>query len=284
MKLIIFLLIMFFGLLLNSCSRNDDIQVKELTDKTQIENLQKSGIIGIPFPEHSRATKVGSDVTDITLPEDVFFIAKITSGENSGQVIKTSVARVTCNCTKGAGCSPVVHQGNYYCVMNGGCSVCSMTTSPNKGNATLQIVGIIDTRNPVKFYAEKESTFTTKKSYEPTYHMSEDFFRNEYVINEINNFYKLVYGDHIPDFIKTNSNQIPEGYGYVKANFLGNEIMFPIEKKNAFINGIPLDFTLANRVSCNCTRGTGCKLGSILGVKYCDAGACTICTLVDNPS
>lgn len=285
MKTISLIFIIFFGLLLNSCSRNEEINVIELTDQAQIDNLQNSGVRGIPFPKNSKAIKVKDGVTDIILPDDVFFIAKITSGENSGQVINTSVARVTCSCTKGSGCSPVVNNGNYYCVMNSGCSACSMTTSTNKNNEAFQIVGIIDTRNPVKFIAKKESRFTVKESdIHTTYFISEDFFKNDYVKNEINNFYKFIYGENIPDFIKTNSNKIPDGYGYIKANFFGNEIMFPIEKKNAYIDGIALDFTLANKVSCSCSKGSGCKLGSILGTKYCEAGGCTVCTLIDNPN
>ncbi|WP_234111724.1 hypothetical protein [Chryseobacterium sp. R2A-55] len=283
MKAISFIFILFFGLLLSSCTRNEEINVKELTDQVQIDNLQKSGIRGIPFPKSSKAMRVKDDVTDIILPDDVFFIAKILSGENAGQVINTSVARVTCSCTKGSGCSPVVYSGNYYCVMNSGCTSCSMSTSANKNNESLQIVGIIDTRNPVKFFAKQESRFTVKEVSVPNqYFISEDFFKNEYVKNEINNIYKFIYGENIPEFIKTNSNEIPDGYGYVKANFFGNEIMFPIEKKNAFMDGIALDFTLASKVSCNCSKGSGCKLGSILGTKYCDAGGCTVCTLIDN--
>jgi hypothetical protein len=280
MKSTLIFSLLLITILFNSCSRTEEIEIKELTDAKKIAYIEESGIMGVPFPEQSKAIKIQDDISEITLPDDVYFVAKITSGEKAGQVIKATSAKVTCTCSKGTGCSPVLHKGSYYCVMNSGCTVCSMSTSSSKTGESLQIVGVIDERTPVAFYAKKEGKFTITENTNHKYPFNEDFFKNDFVKKEIDNIFDLIYGENIPNFIRSNSTKIPENYVYAKVNFFGNDLVIPIPKNSTTIKD--LDLTLFNKVSCSCGKGKGCTLKSIFGTSYCEAGNCTVCSLIDN--
>ena len=278
MKTINFILYVFIGFLLCSCSRNEEINVKELTDQAKIAKIQQSGIKGIPFPLDSKAvdTEV-HDVIKISLPEDVFFVVK----DSKGEVYRLPEAGVRCTCTQGTGCSPVKYDGDYYCVMNENCSVCSMKTTRIGSNEVIEIIGLMDERKPVKLFANVSGKFTTNVS-KHQYGISEDFFKCKEVRNEIANLYKVIYGENIPDFIKNNSFNIPTNYTYTKVDFFGNEILVPIPKTSSIINDLNLkivDPGDRGGVSCKCYKGSGCVLKSMLGTKYCDAENCSDCAL-----
>ncbi len=278
MKTIKFLIFIFFGLLLSFCSKkNEEINVKELTDQAKIATIQESGIKGIPFPTGSKAIETDIyDVIKISLPEDVFFVVK----DSKEKVYRLSEAGVRCTCTQGEGCSPVKYGGDYYCVMNKNCNVCSMKTTRIGINENIQIIGVMDERKPVKLFSSKNGMFTTNTEVHQ-YGISEDFFKCKEVQTEINNIYTVFYGKDAPAFIKNNNFEIPKDYTYTKVNFFGNNILIPIPKNSSIINDFNLKLVDPESAgaSCKCYNGSGCVLKSMLGTKYCDAGNCSDCAL-----
>lgn len=290
MKELKLIVAMFIILLMNSCNRNGEIEVSEITDKQKIEELQKSGVKGIPFPEGSKVLKIsssGNDITKIVLPEDVYFVVK----NKQGNVFRISEMGVRCTCSRGSGCSPVKYDGSYYCLMNAGCKVCSSRSSviddlvpvDDVLGESIEIVGVMDVNKGVTQFSSKKGLLKVTKS-NHQYGITEDFFKCEEVKKELELLYSFIYSDKIPDFIVNNSSKIPNGYVYTKVNFYGNNILIPIPKEDIDDNTISysshdLEDEIGEKVSCTCYKGNGCKLGSLFGAKFCDAGSCTDCAM-----
>lgn len=284
MKKLELIVILFIILLMNSCNRNGEIEVREITDKQKIEELQKSGVKGIPFPEGSKVLKLSSNednTTKIILPEDVYFVVK----NEKGDVFRISEMGVRCTCSRGSGCSPVSVKGSFYCVMNDGCKTCSSSSFLIKEmglGQKLQIVGMMDENKGIVPFAKEKTLFHTTESVHQ-YGITEDFFKCKEVKKSLEEIYSFIYSDKIPDFITNNSSQIPSGYVYTKIDFYGNNILVPVPKNDIDANSVfyslkDLEDNIGE-ISCTCYKGKGCKSGSMFGAKYCDAGSCTDCAM-----
>jgi len=269
-----------------SCT-NDDREIKVETldankDAKRIADIINSGTKGIPFPEGSKVFKNSEDKFEIHLPEDVFFImSELDSNGNVNhrRTLEISDVSVTCLCTKGSGCSPVKAQGEYYCVMNSGCTTCTMSTARVGTNQNIKILGIIDYNMGVSFVSETKSLLTSSKSKIISKSISEQFLNKTEVKKALLEFYSVIYDKNIPSFITENKNP-PTGYSFSKVNLFGNEIMVPV-KSNSFSRELGITEIDDTAFTCSCSSGSGCVKKSFMGAKYCDAGSCKKCTLND---
>lgn len=299
-KLKLFFLAIICCLSLFSCSNNDEIEPENLTDKEIINLIEKNNLKGTPFPDGSKIIKTEDPTTFIIkLPEEVFYVVENSLGETS-VVSETSV---TCKCTQGTGCSPVIFKGDSFCVMNSGCRTCSQSTSyfeqisPEAKNMNttkfvngdkINIVGVLDKRKGISVLGNKDNMIISKKLDTNSYTMSSSFFNNSIVKEELKNLYELIYNGNIPQFI-INNEETPMEYGYASVNFYGNYIKIPVPKNynkvmNKGIDNLNTNDSFQISIddsggSCKCTQGTGCVYKSMLGAKYCDAGNCKTCTL-----
>ena len=147
MKALKFFILVSIGLVLSSCSMEDEINVQEITSKNVIAEIKATGAKGIPFPEGSKATTLGSkDFVKITLPEDVYYVIK----DEEGNVSRVSTLGIRCKCLKGAGCSPGTYDGRYFCTAElGACSLCEVhaglieSLSAKGEQKEVQIVGVM---------------------------------------------------------------------------------------------------------------------------------------------
>lgn len=288
MKELKLIVILFIILLMNSCNRNGEIEIPKITDKQKIEELKKSGVKGIPFPEGSKVIKLssnGSDITKIVLPEDVYFVVK----NNKGEVFRISEMGIRCICTRGVGCSPVKALGDYYCVMQDGCRACSSRPALLVDGILLgeevEVVGVMNENRGIAPFAKKKDLFHISES-SHQYGITEDFFKCKEVKKGLEEIYSFIYSDKIPDFIINNFSQIPSDYAYTKIDFYGNNILIPVPKKDIrenddifyYLSDLEGNNIKASPV-CTCYKGNGCKLSSMFGAKYCDAGSCTDCAM-----
>ncbi|WP_396178242.1 hypothetical protein [Flavobacterium sp.] len=277
---------MSVSLLFISCS-NDETEVAVETlnaqkDANKIAEILNSGAQGIPFPEGSKVFKISEDEFEIRLPEDVFFLVSVLESNNNKSNISLEIAdiSVTCTCSKGKGCSPVKVKGEYYCVMNRGCSTCSMSVSTTGKKQNITILGIIDYSAGVSFISEVKSPLTSPQDKIISKTSSEQFLNKPEVKKALLEFYSVIYDNKIPNFILENQDA-PQGYSYSKVNLFGNEIMIPV-KSNSISKSLRIaSIEEASAVSCTCAKGkgSGCVKKSFMGAKYCDAGSCTVCTL-----
>jgi hypothetical protein len=65
------------------------------------------------------------------------------------------------------------------------------------------------------------------------------------------------------------------GRTYVAVNLFGRLAAISVPVTYAAARGL----AASGSVSCSCSAGSGCKYGSLLGAKYCDAGSCTKCSM-----
>ena len=173
MKALKFFILVSIGLVLSSCSMEDEINVQEITSKNVIAEIKATGAKEIPFPEGSKATTLGSkDFVKITLPEDVYYVVK----DEEGNVSRVSTLGIRCKCLKGAGCSPGTYDGRYFCTAElGACSLCEVhaglieSLSAKGEQKEVQIVGVMDERED-KFgaYAKRGGFGQIEREKEPT--------------------------------------------------------------------------------------------------------------------
>lgn len=269
-----------------SCTNDDrEITVETLDankDAKRIADIVNSGTEGIPFPEGSKVFKNSEDKFEIHLPKDVFFIVSELDANgniNHRRVLEISDVSVTCSCTKGTGCSPVKAQGEYYCVMNSGCTTCTMSTARVGTKQNIKILGIIDYNMGVSFVSENKSLLTSSKNKIISKSISEHFLSKPEVKQALLEFYSVIYDKKVPTFI-TENKDAPSGYSFSKVNLFGNEIMVPV-KSNSISRELGISEIDDAAVTCSCKSGSGCVKKSFMGAKYCDAGSCTKCTLND---
>lgn len=290
LKFIFLRLVVFFAFpLFFSCNKeSNEIAVEELDPNNDIqasilEIINQTGDKGIPFPEGSKAFENKDGSVTIKLPEGYQFI--LSEESTSRMLPPEDEVGVTCTCNQGSGgCSPVKAKGSYYCVMNDNCSNCSKSVS--KANKTVNILGVYKPEEGISFISNNEVEGLKSSLYTSKEDVYGNFFPELLSIEEVKKslleLYTIVYSDKIPEFILTNSNRIPKGYSYVKVNIYGNEAVIPVPNDyvDESMRALPPEDEVGG-VSCTCNKGKGCKLSSMLGVKYCDAGSCTSCTLND---
>ncbi|QHN64935.1 hypothetical protein [Bergeyella cardium] len=289
MKALKFFILVSIGLVLSSCSMEDEINVQEITSKNVIAEIKATGAKGIPFPEGSKATTLGSkDFVKITLPEDVYYVIK----DEEGNVSRVSTLGIRCKCLKGAGCSPGTYDGRYFCTAElGACSLCEVhaglieSLSAKGEQKEVQIVGVMDERED-KFgaYAKRGGFGQIEREKEPTiqYGITEDFFKCKEVHEALMELYSAVYRTHydeeIPDFIKSNSDTIPSDHVYIRASLFGNTVFLPTPKELAIEAGLEMVDDIS-KIHCTCSQGTGCTKDRVYVVVFCNAGNCSDCTM-----
>lgn len=219
---------------------------------------------------------------------------KIVGQNSNGKARLTASGSITCTCTVGKGCSPYVaslgSNTSMGCAKTGNCTKCNMSFGSTRIGTTdemLSNVEIINFNEPIHFV-------TTKEELKILISPSQTMMELEEVRQEVVSFAKGYQVDDLEALNKSSGpDDLPSAYTYIHLNVFGRVILLPVQKDltlsaNPMVNELLRDDTNNARVAvvykCKCNNGTsGCKLntGSLLLAKavYCDAGACTSCTL-----
>jgi len=118
---------------------------------------------------------------------------------------------------------------------------------------------------------------TTTPAYYPA--MNPAIFEFQMVKDHIMELYNMIYDNNIPSFILNNETVPTAGYKRVQVEIFGNNAL--IVMPTASIQSSMISYLDGENTACNCKKGTGCVLKSILfgHVQYCDATGCTKCTM-----
>lgn len=285
MKKTLFITLCFLASVV-SCQKEELVDVRELDPKLDarfISLIEEMGN-GIPFPDGSTATRLPDGSMKLTLPEGFRYLF---SDSKTNMLIEEGGGElgVTCTCTSGTGCSPVKFKNKYYCIVEDDCKVCVKSASLLNGNS-VNIRGIYKPEAGITMISTKKQNgffglFTSLKS-DVIGTPTPTFFELPEVKKQVFELYHFIYGKEIPPFILNNVETLPKGYVYIAINIMGNEaaLPFPTEKLGS---GEYIIATDGGDVSCKCndTKPSGCSLNSVWGVKYCSAGSCHSCSLID---
>ncbi len=285
-KLVIFFAILFIATIIscNKQSKLDVLQLKEVTDENVLKSIEKSGIMGIPFPSGSVAYKISESETMLVLPKGYHYLRSefVNSNSFNSNLLANSAdtVKVTCTCTTGSGCNPTLVDKKYLCTMSEGCSVCERKVT-NTNNQSIEVSGVFDVNRGITFISTSKEKLEDNTSLVSDLlgNANEWLFKEPIVKNALEQFYKKIYGEQLPIFLLKNE-PAPEGYQYVGVSIFGNEAALPIPKELVSEN-----FTLASSTQCKCedTTPSGCQrktagLGSVI---YCEAGTCKSCSLLN---
>lgn len=240
---------------------------------------ENASIAGIPVPDGTQIEKVDNATIKISLPKGYYF------ANVSGRLLElTPDGSYTCTCSGSNGCNVFYVKGNY------GCS---------HGSCTGSCTGNFSNRKAIKI--DKENIFiidhedilapATDAEFETLPYIPEKLILS--LENEFKSYARSLYGDKFVEVLnyvdkknsgKSDINDIMlvkmKMYGFkfiysVNTTMLKPEIM----KSNKFL---ALDYEGGGH-SCNCDSGqSGCTADTSWGVKYCDGGACTKCTMTVN--
>ena len=280
-------------LVLISCTKDPEIKIKELdptSDAALIEKIKASGDPGIPFPKGSTAIQLPDGRMKITLPKGYKFLISEIGTNNVPYPDDGGAIGVTCTCTKGTGCSPVVARGKYYCVMEDGCDSCTKTTSLIEDGEHVDIMGVYNPSLSITLLSKEKQTgilssLTSQKT-DLIGNATSALFKLESTRSDLLKLYKFIYGNDIPSFITNNESSIPKGYKYVAINIYGNAAAIPVPESqiDEYAYVYPGDDgSGGSKVTCKCNDDVpqGCTKKTYLAATYCEAGNCRSCSLND---
>lgn len=189
--------------------------------------------------------------------------------DGGGSFIMVAGGSITCTCTKGSGgCSPVSQGGKSYCLMGSSCSSCDKSTAKV----------VLDVASGVRFASPGE--VKTLPSVDAA------MFKIPMVRKGLQEFRASlardagVTAESLEDATESKLSTgagvaASRGRAYVAVSIYGRLAAFSVPVAYAAARGL----VAGGSVTCSCSAGTGCKYGSMLGAKYCDAGSCTKCTM-----
>lgn len=283
MKLVRYLLVL--SVLFIACSEeNSNEQEIENTD-SELEQTEEfnfplitknSSVDGIDLPDGAQVEKINNSTIKITLPEGYFM-----ADTSRGLLELSPTTSYTCTCSGSNGCNVFYVKGNY------GCS---------HGNCTGSCTGTVSSRSGKK--ADREHLFiinknanlepSTNEEFEKLPYMPVDLILN--LENELTSYAKTLYGDEYLTAVtyvdernanKSDINDVMlvkmKMYGYKLIYAVNTTLLKPeLMKSNRFLI---LDYEGGSH-KCNCESGqSGCTADTSWGVKYCEGGSCTKCTM-----
>ncbi|MBD2704108.1 hypothetical protein IC229_25910 [Spirosoma sp. BT702] len=292
-----------------SCKKESDTPVKSQDDNQYMEigGLQAKVNLGLNTKNNSFTLEQEALVDNqLTLPKGTV-IQKIENDPHSllftlpinyrltgsgARVAETALTggKVTCKCTQGSGCSPLVstiQKTTIGCLMNDQCGACTNMTSARIGSEDVEIQNsqVIDFSKDIHFVTEKSGLSGLKC-------ITSEILDVKEVQEGLRKFVTAYQGKNTEQLYKANSiEEMPENYEFVVVSAYGRVVLVPVDKTLAYFltNSATNDgFVSRARVaaeSCKCNSGTsGCVKGSksvpFLGkVVYCEAGKCTNCSL-----
>ncbi|XLS30697.1 hypothetical protein ACJD0Z_07675 [Flavobacteriaceae bacterium M23B6Z8] len=276
--------ILFTCIFITFACTNEVNNNKIESTQSELENFptitENARIGGVKIPDDTQIEKIDNSTIKIILPEGYAFASV------SGRLLELSAGggSYTCTCSGSNGCNVFYVKGNY------GCSHGSCT-----GNCT----GSFSDRNGNKIENENLFIIDQNDALEPA--TDKEFKTLPYLParlipgleKELKRYAVSLYGKKSSDALQyvdernTQKSDIDDimlvkmkMYGYkfiysVNAKLLKPELM----KSNRFL---VLDYDGGGH-SCSCDSGqSGCTADTSWGVKYCEGGSCTKCTMTVN--
>jgi hypothetical protein len=277
-------------LVLGGCRKENALSVKELDpvkDAKLIAGIEQSPQQGIPFPEGTKAIAGENGTVQFMLPEGFHYIIK-KAGAADVEVLRSEDAlSVTCNCTKGNGCTPLRYKGKYYCVMEGGCSSCDKVATLDE--VEVEVMGIYNENADITLLSQKPrsglAAIGTSAPSEIIGSANRALFSIPSVKEGLLKLYDFIYEGNIPSFILRNEPQLPKGYRMVAVSVYGNIAAIPIPenmlKTNDTDSYMIVDDGGKTTCRCNDASPTGCEKDSFLGAVFCNSQGCKSCSLLD---
>jgi hypothetical protein len=232
-------------------------------------------------PEGSVVTRVNSHTVSVKAPEGWKYIYKEIVGGEGGDAYAAMASgasvSITCDCTKGTGCTASESGDMVGCIMGSDCQSCDL--SSNVGvtlDGILEVVkiergGFVKPKGGVRFVEGK----TKLPMFMP------EIFDIAELKTEIDNFLNTIYKNGEPPIASIENGLVtaPAGYLFAGINVFGRgaSILVPVD----MVEELQLASygSTAVTFSCSCTDG-GCE-GFRMGYMYlCRAFDCTgTCTL-----
>jgi hypothetical protein len=252
----LFIIIITTLTLLCSCNEDNakDTSAENYQLKSATVNLDAVFVpFNIPFPDGTKYEIKGSKV-HFTLPDSYYAVGIDADGNFHKSAVGGS-GSITCECTEGSGCDPIVQGDEAGCLMKNGCSKCSKTkTEINGVSQSLDNLIII---YPFTNLFIKE--FDQIKGH---YFLPSDFVEYPEILEVLSK-------------IKSEQDKTPESEKEVVfINVFG--YIVPIEVK---MNGDNFS-VVGSDITCTCNVSGSCpKEKHWTGVVWCNSNNCTNCTM-----
>ncbi|WP_340202291.1 hypothetical protein [Ascidiimonas sp. W6] len=281
MKKISFTTIMLF--ILFACTNQDNSKdnIQNTESELELDNFptitKNASVSGIILPDGSQIEKINNSTIKINLPKG-YYIAN-----TSGRLLELTSGggSYTCTCSGSNGCNVFYVKGNYGC-SHGSCTGnCTGSFSDRNGKE-------IDIENIFIINEEDVLAPATEDEFESLPYMPKNLILS--LRNEFKSYATTLYGNKSLEALeyvdrknvqRSDINDIMlvkmKMYGYKFIYSVNTSLLKPeIFKSNKFL---VLDYDGGGH-SCNCDSGqSGCSPDSSWGVKYCEGGACTNCTM-----
>jgi hypothetical protein len=254
-----------------------DSEKYELSDFPTV--TKNASVGGLNLPDGSIIKKIDNSTIKITLPKGY------NMGIISGRLLElTADGSYTCTCSGSNGCNVFYVKGNYGC-SHGSCTGSCTGGFSNRSGKT------IDSENVFIIEQENELAPATDTEFEKLPYMPEKLILS--LENEFKAYAATLYDDkylEALDYVDERNAKTSDindimlvkmkMYGYKFIYSVNTKVLKPeIMKSNKFL---VLDYDGGGH-TCNCDSGqSGCTANTSWGVKYCEGGSCTKCTMTVN--
>jgi hypothetical protein len=264
-----------------ACNNNDEFNETQngAKDEKSLENSfprisENSKIGGINIPDGTIMDKIDDSNIKITFPKGY----ELWQLDENGRFEIISESSYTCTCSGEKGCNVFYVKGEYGC-SHGSCT--GSCTGEFNNSFTQARFYILNTNSEMQSATDEEFDDLPYLPGELVPYFNKKF--KEYA-QEIygNKFSKAV------NYIDNSSRKTSDinDIMFVKMKMYGYKFVYGINAKELNKNLIKSNsFTMADdeKHSCKCESGSsGCTADSSWGVKYCEGGSCSKCTMSVN--
>ena len=267
--------------LLFSCNSIDELNEpqNEATSQKIIENSfprisVASKIGGVNLPDGTIMDKIDDSNIKITFPKGY----ELWQLSEKGRFEVISESSYTCTCSGENGCNVFYVKGEYGC-SHGSCT--GSCTGKFKNSFTHARFYVLNTKSEMQPATNEEFDNLPYLPGELVTHFSKQF--EEYA--------QVIYGNKYisaVNYVDKSSRKTSDinDIMFVKMKMYGFKFVYSINTKELNQNLMKSNsFTMVDdgKHSCKCESGSsGCTADSSWGIKYCEGGSCTKCTMTVN--
>ncbi len=266
-------------------SCEDETTTEMNKNSTELNEIPKyvynSYVNDLKLPDGTEVKKIDDSTVEFVYPKGIELWISDESGVFSRMAYSGSY---TCTCSGGGGCDVFYVRGSFGC-SHGSCS----------GDCTGSHSRISNVDNIKYFFVDTNQSLEpiiNDKDFEELPYLPEMVLKQKDVQNKLKKYALSIYGENFDSSLRRvdNSKVIKSDVNdivYIQMKMYGFKFIYGISmndlKPNVLKNNNFERVMYAGDHSCNCDSGSsGCEKGSSLGVKYCEGGSCTECTMTVN--
>ncbi len=263
-------------LIYQSCNKEFTLETPENSKQEELPKyLYNAYVDDLKLPNGTEVKKIDDSSIEFIYPKGI----ELWISDENGILSRMAYGGYTCTCSGDNGCDVVYYRGSFGCA-HGSCSEdCTGSNSRVSQNQNLTYT-FVNTNLQIE-------PITNDTDFNNLPYLPKTVLQQKEVQEKLQNYALSIYGKNYNttlkkiDESKSNTSDL-NNIVYIQMKMYGFKFIYGIaikELKPSIYKNNNFERINADH-SCNCNSGdSGCEKGSSFGVKYCEGGSCTSCTM-----